>query len=237
MPGGGAPPFLLLRSFKHDEIVVGSNQSLFSLMRLIPSPFTNDAQLEDRITKQIEEIGPFVTIGKLNEALPPLGASREYLDENWKESISRLIELSALVVVILVFTESLLWEIDQIFLTKSVSQVLFIMPFAFIEFTDQDKRQWLLQYIRLTRKYPALPKPEELLHQTIAIWLHHEKQTYHVRSKKRSAKTRKLIHLIEDIGFYLEEHRDSQHNEGTSALQELWASLIKKHEQKEGSDD
>lgn len=86
-------PILYLRAFEDDEEARGLEYSLAEVM---------------------EDVGPFVAVGRPGDKLPPLGASRSYQrDEDWKSYVLDLLERAALVVMLAGRTQGLGWELRQ----------------------------------------------------------------------------------------------------------------------------
>jgi len=87
------PPVVYLRSFDDDYAV----------------------SIEEEILADIlDEVGPFVAIGRPEDKLPPLGASRKYLpDGPWKPHVLNLLNRASLVVLLAGKTEGLAWEMAQ----------------------------------------------------------------------------------------------------------------------------
>ena len=67
-------PVLYLRAFRHDTLS----------SKIIGLPFTNtlaDTTEEEQIAKVMNEIGPFIAIGRPGEERKLLGATRIYVDD------------------------------------------------------------------------------------------------------------------------------------------------------------
>ena len=75
------PPILLLRSFRDDETRV-------LLSGWSASPWGTNTTLEELVVDCLAGHGPVVAIGRPGEALPPLGAAREYVDHgSWQQRV------------------------------------------------------------------------------------------------------------------------------------------------------
>jgi hypothetical protein len=86
-------PILYLRSFEDDEAAIGLEYSLSEVM---------------------EEVGPFVAVGRPGDKLPPLGVSRSYQrNEDWQPYVLDLMNRAALVVMLAGRTQGLAWELRQ----------------------------------------------------------------------------------------------------------------------------
>jgi len=59
-------------------------------------------------------VGPFVCIGRPNDNVSPLGAARHYVHVGrWQDSVLKLLNSAALVVLLVGHTKGLKWELDQ----------------------------------------------------------------------------------------------------------------------------
>lgn len=93
------PPVLYLRSFLDDKSVVKGFMWLTE---------------EEQWAVVMNEIGPFIAIGKPEEELPELGAARVYLDdEDWQAWIIAKMECAQLVILRTGETEGFWWELQQ----------------------------------------------------------------------------------------------------------------------------
>ena len=97
-------PVLVLRSFTDDQI-----QFERGLSRLLNA---RQPSFEQLVTRECEALGPVIAIGQPGEALPPLGAARDYpRDADWQTVVRRLMEEAEILVFILGETEGLAWEL------------------------------------------------------------------------------------------------------------------------------
>ena len=75
----------------------------------------NDSS-EQQLGKYFHEFGPFIAIGKPGERFSPLGASREYVNQDhWKEVVSGYIDGARYVVLQPAKTEGIWWEVKTVF--------------------------------------------------------------------------------------------------------------------------
>jgi hypothetical protein len=112
-----SPPILLLRSFRDDGGTV----------RLLDDgavPATLESALVDRLSRR----GPVIAVGRPDENLPPLGASREYVTGDWQQRVRQFISEAAIIVAILNKTPGLLWEIEQVFMLGRQDHLIIIAP-------------------------------------------------------------------------------------------------------------
>lgn len=102
------PPVLYLRSFEDDEEAVGLEYSLSEVM---------------------DDVGPFVAVGRPGDKLPPLGVTRSYhRDEDWQSYVVDLLDRSALVVMLAGRTEGLAWELGQAARRLSPERLVVLVP-------------------------------------------------------------------------------------------------------------
>ncbi|MCW8889097.1 MAG: hypothetical protein OQL20_00380 [Sedimenticola sp.] len=111
------PPVLLLRAFRMDEA-----DSDAAIPGDIPLTF------EEFIVRPLKLYGPVVAIGRPDETLPPLGAHREYVSNDWQGRVKELLNLAQIIVVILDDTPGLKWELEQLFEKGLRKKVLMIVP-------------------------------------------------------------------------------------------------------------
>lgn len=98
------PPIVVLRSFRSD-----GREATFIIDRDVPLTF------EEVTTEPLFKYGPVVSIGRPGEAVPPLGALREYVGADWQTRVRELLRAASAVVAILDDTPGLLWELQNIF--------------------------------------------------------------------------------------------------------------------------
>jgi hypothetical protein len=79
--------------------------------------FALDARLqhEDAVMKELRKIGPVVAIGRPGEDLPPLGASRFYVDDrHWQTKVEDIVRVAQLVIWATGVSEGLRWELAHL---------------------------------------------------------------------------------------------------------------------------
>ncbi len=117
------PPMLFLRSFRDDrlEATEERGQLLFRI--------GEGVRFEEKIATEFFREGPVVAIGKPGEALPEVGACREYhSDDTWQGRVIELIRKAKGVVMIVGLTEALGWEIEQLRKEAALPRSFFVMP-------------------------------------------------------------------------------------------------------------
>ena len=108
------PPVLILREFNDDALGAELNQA---------------RSFEHFFTRELDRIGPTISVGRPGERLAPLGASRDYLDtHDWKSAVGTLIDDAAVVAFLLGDSESLLWEFRRTIETRGRARALVIIP-------------------------------------------------------------------------------------------------------------
>ncbi|MFC1824388.1 hypothetical protein ACFL9T_16895 [Thermodesulfobacteriota bacterium] len=97
------PPVLLLRAFRADELDANA-----------ANPSDLPITFEEFIVQPLERYGPVVAIGRPGDELPPLGAYREYVAEDWQGRVRELLDATQMIVVVLDDTPGLQWELEQV---------------------------------------------------------------------------------------------------------------------------
>lgn len=153
-------PVLWLRSFDRDYI--GIKWSFFSLRTITRNlflhpdfynkgAFTDYSTFEGELVNRIDKIGPVVALGRPGEKLPPLGASRAYVAHtDWKEEIKSLIIKSQKIVLILDFSKSVIWELNEIFQNGQLKNLTIVIP--------DNHTNWQTGYAELSNQFSFLPK-------------------------------------------------------------------------------
>ena len=81
-------------------------------------------KLKRKMTKALADWFPVYAIGKPDEFMPPPGAKRIYVDEDWQEIVQEMVHRSKLILHRINTSENYLWEFEQCFkndyLQKSV---------------------------------------------------------------------------------------------------------------------
>jgi len=115
-------PVLYLRSFRSDGSSAPDTAGILNSWR---------GGEEEQIAKAMNEIGPFVAIGKPNEKLPELGAARTYQkNEDWHEWVKSMMTRSQLVIFRAGATEGFWWEVSQAALLVKPERMAFLLPFG-----------------------------------------------------------------------------------------------------------
>lgn len=110
-------PVVWLRSFQIDE---RDTENIID--RDVPLTF------EEVATGPLSRYGPVVAIGRPGEPLPPLGALREYVGDNWQSRVRELLSLAAIIVIVVDDTPGLLWELKTVVDSKLHERLILLMP-------------------------------------------------------------------------------------------------------------
>jgi hypothetical protein len=109
-------PILLLRSFADDQISLRTihRSRHIKLLQLFDSGVHINT-LDELLVQRYSYIGPVIAMGNPKDEIPRLGASRKYVKGTaWEEIVVSLMRQSAIVVIAVGDTESLLWEVHQL---------------------------------------------------------------------------------------------------------------------------
>jgi hypothetical protein len=113
----------LLRSFRDDEI---------KAKQRFPTPIGDislERGFEQGIAGSLGAFGPLIGVGKPDEELPQIGASRAYLtDEEWQPGVLRWLDQSLLIVMIAGATEWITWELHRIVEMGRSERLFILMP-------------------------------------------------------------------------------------------------------------
>lgn len=152
---------LILRSFKRDQSFLERPESLKDWLIFHPEHYKSRTgeTFEELLTKKFEKIGPVIALGTPNEKLQPLGASRAYFShKEWKEKILELIANSQYVIIMLDFSDSVIWEFQQTVKSKRLANILIITPPISLFFEEKEKEKWSNKYIDFAQEYSFMPR-------------------------------------------------------------------------------
>ena len=120
------PPIVLLRSFRDEDTSIQRSldrQVLVGLFEKIPE------RLDELLEQSLHPYGPVIAIGRPKEALPSLGAAREYvLDADWKSFVETRLREAGLVVGILGDTDGFVWEMGAVFRLSMREKLILVVP-------------------------------------------------------------------------------------------------------------
>jgi hypothetical protein len=147
-------PVLLLRSFADERMSVAEAPTSTLSSTLTWSQMSSLARMEESIADQLRPFGPLIAIGKPGEALPQLGASRNYYsDAEWQAAALGLMREALLIVVIAGVSQGLRWELEAIARAGHQSKLLVLMP------EPHRRRRWdvITQELRDVAGFDGLP--------------------------------------------------------------------------------
>ena len=84
-----------------------------------------DKKLKKRMTKALSEWFPVYAIGKPDEFMPPAGAKRIYVDEDWQEIVHSLISRSKIILQRISISDNFLWEFEQCYQMQLLDKSIF----------------------------------------------------------------------------------------------------------------
>ncbi|MGW7638327.1 hypothetical protein [Streptomyces decoyicus] len=121
----GRAPVLYLRSFQDDK--PASTRDGFPMGGV--ARYLAIESHEELLTVALGAVGPVIAVGRPNERLPPLGASRLYFpSRRWRSAVMYLMSKSQLVVIRLGPGEELWWEFSQAVHNLPPTKVLALVP-------------------------------------------------------------------------------------------------------------
>lgn len=89
------------------------------------------ASEEEQLAVAMNELGPFIAIGKPYDTLPKLGAARiRVADEQWQAKVSEWVSRAQLIVLRLGFTKGVEWEIAHILEHAPPEKLVLLLPFT-----------------------------------------------------------------------------------------------------------
>jgi hypothetical protein len=129
MRSDARPPVLYLRSFIDDAAAAAN-----PVWRAFFSPGAWTYALvgeEEQVAEVMNEIGPFVAIGRSGATLPDLGAARMYVGESeWHAKVLELTARARLVVFRLGNTPGFWWEIRTVVGMLPPEKIVFLLPYG-----------------------------------------------------------------------------------------------------------
>lgn len=121
-------PVLFLRSFADENLEV---LAPWYDIRGWPAKMRwwHSMRFEPALQVLLAHHGPLVAIGQPGEALPPLGAAREYaLGHEWRDRVEQLIADAQLIVVVAGATQGLVWELERVARLGATSKLMIVLP-------------------------------------------------------------------------------------------------------------
>jgi hypothetical protein len=126
------PPVLYLRSFQDDPIAAQGK-----LQYSIPGPQGSQPLSwvaeteEEQLAQVMNEIGPFVALGRPGEMLPEIGAARTYTsNDEWQSKVLNLMGQAKMIVLRAGDTPSFLWEFEAVTKHAKPESVIVLLPYG-----------------------------------------------------------------------------------------------------------
>ena len=121
--GATPAPILYLRSFAADAPAAKAPIALTGVY--IPTVTTH----EERLVRVLKSIGPVIAIGRPEDLVPELGATRLYVPNGeWQPQVRQRLLQSQLVLLRCATTPGLVWEVQTVIAEKLPTQVILLIP-------------------------------------------------------------------------------------------------------------
>ncbi len=125
------PPVLYLRPFDADDIDPIPPEPLAYYTGEGTLEETLGAPEEEQLALAMNELGPFIAIGKPYDILPKLGAARVRVsDEQWKAKVTEWVSRAQLIVLRVGFTKGVEWEVAHIVENAPPEKLVLLLPFT-----------------------------------------------------------------------------------------------------------
>jgi hypothetical protein len=120
-------PVLFLRSFADENL--GVLAPWYDIRGWPAKKRWHSMRFEPALQVLLAHHGPLVAIGQPGEALPELGAAREYaLGDEWRDRVEQLIADAQLIVVIAGASQGLTWELERVARLGATSKLMIVLP-------------------------------------------------------------------------------------------------------------
>jgi hypothetical protein len=128
------PPVLYLRSFQDDPIAAQGKLQYGSHGApgggMAPLSWVAETE-EEQLAQVMNEIGPFVALGRPGEMLPEIGAARTYTsNDEWQSKVLNLMDQAKLIVLRAGDTPSFLWEFEAVTKHAKPESVIVLLPYG-----------------------------------------------------------------------------------------------------------
>lgn len=134
--------FLYLRPFELDarntlQLIVGASVGTLIYSGLIEGvwwplsflPLAINISKEQSFKDAFDPVGEFITFGHPRERLRPIGASRVYYGNDWRQQVTNYMARARLVIVRPGKSPSIEWEVQEVLRTVSPERILFFLRF------------------------------------------------------------------------------------------------------------
>lgn len=138
----GGEMFLYLRPFELDargvlQLTVGASAGAVVYLVLIEglwwpltfAPLLVNINKEQNFQDAFATLGSFIAFGKPGEWLQPIGASRVYAQDDWKQEVRSYLAQARLVIVRPGESKSIRWEIEQVLEVVPPERIVFYLRF------------------------------------------------------------------------------------------------------------
>jgi hypothetical protein len=175
------PPVLFLRSFKLDELPVDRIEEGWRGMLDMFS--VGEKTFEERLTDTFKDIGPLIAIGRPGEDAAPLGAAREYADnDSWQQVVLERADAAQLVIMELDATAGMEWEIENVSKLIGLERIAIVLPPG-EDIHEPRSPAWYERWAALRKRFSFLP---EVFGDTIAVLFDEKEQPILVSSDASS---------------------------------------------------
>jgi hypothetical protein len=134
--------FLYLRPFELDarnvlQLMVGASAGVLAYLALLKGfwipfsflPMIINISKEQSFHDALAPLGEFIACGRPGERLQPVGASRVYVEGDWRREITEYMARAKLVIVRPGDSPSIRWEVGQVLATVPPERILFYLRF------------------------------------------------------------------------------------------------------------
>ncbi len=168
MVGDPRPPILYLRPFKADRIRFSTLQSrawrIKRVLDLARGPYfmihvdpTSTPTGEELFVSLLDPLGPVVAVGKPRERVPPIGAARLYLGDDWRAVVQEYMKRSQLILLFAGTTPHFSWEIAEVFQARP-----FVPALLFLPFFRKYRQSEVDSFVELFRRETGMTLPSDL---------------------------------------------------------------------------
>jgi hypothetical protein len=174
----GRPPILYLRPFKADKVTFASAMIRRNRARAIRkaryphfimslvATFAADwiarvlpggERGEELIVEPLQHLGPVIAIGRPGERVPPMGAARVYVGNEWRDVVHSHLQNAQLVLLFAGTTPNFTWEITKVFRNEPFVPILLMLPFF-----ENYSKQKLVRFVTMFNAASGLTLPDDL---------------------------------------------------------------------------
>jgi hypothetical protein len=161
-------PILYLRPFKADKLSFKTLQSksnrsiaasIGGLMYFVLRIFGlgKAKRGEELVVDVLDGFGPVVAIGRPGERIPPVGAARVYVGDEWRDVVRDYMARSQLILMFAGTTPNFAWEIGEVFRTAPFVPTVMLLPFF-----RRHRQKEVDQFVELFSEASGLAIPNDL---------------------------------------------------------------------------